>query len=61
MTSTRTTKRQYRLGDLVIAAYDEAARSTRSHRAASRLVVRRLTSWIARSNRRDLLRQIPQR
>ena len=60
MTGTQTRK-QYRLGDLVVAAYDQTARTTRRPQAASRLAIRKLTRWLERSDRKDLLQRAPSR
>lgn len=48
------TKPQYRLGDLVAAAFDDAARMTEDRERAARLATRTLAAWIAGSNRPEL-------
>jgi hypothetical protein len=52
-------RRQIRLGDLVVAAYDQTAKVTRRPQTASRLAVRTLARWLEKSNRPNLLRQLP--
>jgi hypothetical protein len=54
-------RKQYRLGDLVVAAYDQTARTTRQPQAASRLAILKLTRWLERSDRKDLLHRTPPR
>jgi predicted methyltransferase len=52
-------KKQVRLGDLIVAAYDQTARVTRPPQAASRIAIRKLTRWLEKSNRPNLLQQLP--
>ena len=54
----RTSRKKYSIGELVAAAYKEAARVTDNHQVASVLASRTLATWLARSDHPELIEQL---
>jgi hypothetical protein len=53
-----SSKRKYNIGELVSAAYEEAERVTSNRCVAAIIVSRTLESWLARSDRPELVREL---
>ena len=54
----RTSKRKYSIGQLVEAAYKEAARVTDNRAVASVLASRALANWLARSDHPEMIERL---
>jgi hypothetical protein len=57
MKSTRP-KQQHSVGELVSAAYEQASQITSNRQVAALVASKILESWLARSNRPDLVAQL---
>lgn len=55
---SRQTEKPFRLGDLVVASCDEARRVTADPTRAAQVASRQLAAWLARLDRRDLIRRL---
>ncbi|HEY4186272.1 MAG TPA: hypothetical protein VGP07_14450 [Polyangia bacterium] len=53
-----SSKRKYSIGELVVAAYKEAARVTDNREVASVIASRTLAAWLSRSDHPELIEQL---